>query len=75
MSSMNMYARLIFFGLTVVCTGCSAVAGSGPAPQRKNLVCVDDAGCRNSLAKDCPKGTQLHGVVPAIIVQYSCNPE
>ena len=41
---------------------------------QKSIVCTDELGCKTALAKDCPHGGKLHGVTPAIVVHYSCNP-
>lgn len=54
-------------------TGCSVVSKPSE-PERKQLVCFEEQSCKATLAADCKKGGVLHGVVPAIVVDYTCNP-
>ena len=69
---MRMY--LMIFALVMSLSGCSLKRAITGEIVRKHLVCVDQLGCQTALAKDCPKGGKLHRVVPAIVVEYSCNP-
>lgn len=71
---MKLYSCFLLLCLCVVFSGCSVKRALLGEVVRKNLVCLDELSCKSALAKDCPKGGKLHGVLPAIVVQYSCNP-
>jgi hypothetical protein len=65
---------LMIFVLAISLSGCSLKRAITGEVVKKKLVCVDQLGCQTALAKDCPKGGKLHRVVPAVVVEYSCNP-
>jgi hypothetical protein len=65
--------RLVIVCSLMFLSACS-VSAKPAEPQRKQLVCVDEVSCKATLAEDCKRGGVLHGVVPAIIVDYTCNP-
>jgi hypothetical protein len=70
---MKTFIKMSVVFTSVFLTGCSAhKAGLGQIV-KKNVVCIEGESCKSSIAKDCPKGAQLHGIIPAIVVQYSCN--
>lgn len=69
---MKMY--LMIFILMLSLSGCSLKRAITGEVVRKQLACVDQVGCQTALAKDCPRGGKLHRVVPAVVVEYSCNP-
>ena len=54
--------------------GCAATTPKPSEEQSKFLVCVEEVPCKDTLAKECPRGGNLHGVTPAIVVEYSCKP-
>lgn len=56
-----------------VVTGCSTKTTLG-AVVRKQLVCVEEQSCKQTLAAECPRGGVLYGATPAVVVDYSCNP-
>ena len=56
--------------------GCSVSTASTEteADNTKYLVCVEEASCKQQLAESCPKGGILHTAIPAIVLEYSCQP-
>ena len=73
MSDMKQLFCLMLVVLVSI-TGCSVKRAVLGEVVKKNLVCTDEVSCKNALAEDCPNGGILYGVVPAIVVQYSCKP-
>lgn len=66
-------AYLFLAAVSFFAVGCSAQKPLG-AVSLKQLVCVEEASCKQKLAEDCPRGGTLYGAQPAVVISYSCNP-
>lgn len=60
--------------LSVVLAGCFSTKPEHVADQHRQKVCIEEISCKRALAEDCTKGGVIYGIVPAIVVEYSCNP-
>jgi hypothetical protein len=60
-------------GLVIVfLTGCSAHKKLGRIVP-DSVVCVTQEDCKTSLAKACDNGGAIHRVLPALVIEYTCN--
>jgi hypothetical protein len=67
--------KYVVIVLSVFLSGCFSAKPEAVVSEHKQRVCVEETSCKKALAEDCTKGGVIYGIVPAIVVEYSCNPQ
>lgn len=57
----------------LVVSGCSVAKSGVGQVAHQVITCTSSEGCKEALAKDCPKGGVIYGVRQALEIEYSCN--